>query len=307
MKLAHDNVLKIHQLGRTEDFKLDQITGYTIILLLIHVSYFILRCVVMDLCDYSLGQVFETSSSTDQLNVLYEIACGVPVAYIHSENVIHRDIKPKNNLISFDGRVKVADCGCAKPTTKRGSCSWNIDHAYTLIYLSPKFGHLNKSNKFGNKEIGNQKLVDACDKALSTWVGTGKEETFTAGTSNLHDQKKYSPNDQVLCRIDMQKEDTPQMKEGSQRQTVNYQMQINDVTRGKNSASTSVAEVHVEVGVVLTKAELAKAFELSRKTHRAVWLWGKKPPQQQPGSTNKPVNQPQTKNKPTNKPNKKSK
>lgn len=27
MKLAHDNVLKIHQLGRTENFKLDQIIG----------------------------------------------------------------------------------------------------------------------------------------------------------------------------------------------------------------------------------------------------------------------------------------
>ncbi len=56
------------------------------------------------------------------LKVLYQIACGVN--YIHSMQLIHRDIKPQNILISLTGSVviKISDYGLSRATSSRGTC-----------------------------------------------------------------------------------------------------------------------------------------------------------------------------------------
>ena len=43
------------------------------------------------------------------LNIAMQIFNGL--SYIHSENLIHKDIKLANIMISFDYRIKIADCG----------------------------------------------------------------------------------------------------------------------------------------------------------------------------------------------------
>jgi len=46
-----------------------------------------------------------------------EILLGIE--YLHSKNVVYRDIKPENILIDIDGHIRIADFGLSKIIPKR--------------------------------------------------------------------------------------------------------------------------------------------------------------------------------------------
>lgn len=65
------------------------------------------------------------------------------VAYAHSKGVLHKDIKPKNILLGFDGRVRVTDFGLAQVSATLGPTddsllSRTIQVAGTPSYMSPE-------------------------------------------------------------------------------------------------------------------------------------------------------------------------
>ena len=66
------------------------------------------------------------------------------LANIHDKNVVHRDIKPQNVLLTEDGSVKIADFGLSK-RMKGGRNGRTHTHCGTLEYLAPevvtKSGH----------------------------------------------------------------------------------------------------------------------------------------------------------------------
>lgn len=65
--------------------------------------------------DLDLSRVIQSSIELSDLHVqsmMYQILCGVK--YIHSANVIHRDLKPGNILINAQGQLKICDFGLAR-------------------------------------------------------------------------------------------------------------------------------------------------------------------------------------------------
>lgn len=58
-----------------------------------------------DLCSLN----FSTLSDELKMKLAYKILCAVK--YIHSANVLHRDLKPQNILITETFEVKICDFG----------------------------------------------------------------------------------------------------------------------------------------------------------------------------------------------------
>jgi len=68
-----------------------------------------------ELADYDLARVIHSSVQFSEFhiqNFLYQILCGLK--YIHSAEVIHRDLKPGNILVTIQGDLKICDFGLAR-------------------------------------------------------------------------------------------------------------------------------------------------------------------------------------------------
>ena len=62
--------------------------------------------------DLTAGNVFEEAEALD---IIIQVANAL--AHAHACSLIHRDVKPKNIMISTNGTVKLADMGLARETT----------------------------------------------------------------------------------------------------------------------------------------------------------------------------------------------
>ncbi len=69
----------------------------------------------------------------EAISIAIQTANGIRAA--HNKNIIHRDIKPQNIIISTEGKVKVTDFGIARATT---SNTINSDVMGSVHYTSPE-------------------------------------------------------------------------------------------------------------------------------------------------------------------------
>ncbi len=84
--------------------------------------------------DLAAGKVF---SEADALDIIIQVAHAL--AHAHACSLIHRDVKPKNIMISTTGTVKLADMGLARETTDIEAAQSEAGKAYgTPYYIAPE-------------------------------------------------------------------------------------------------------------------------------------------------------------------------
>ncbi|KAH3677231.1 hypothetical protein WICMUC_001812 [Wickerhamomyces mucosus] len=95
-----------------------------------------------ELADYDLARVIHSSAQFSEFhikNFLYQILCGVK--YIHSADVIHRDLKPGNILINHQGNLKICDFGLARgisPKFMKSKPNSITNYVATRWYRAPE-------------------------------------------------------------------------------------------------------------------------------------------------------------------------
>lgn len=96
-----------------------------------------LHYIVMELIEgITLKKYIEKKGKLEEretISIALQVALGIAAA--HEQNIIHRDIKPQNMLISKDGKVKVADFGIARVSTTQ---TLNSNAVGSVHYISPE-------------------------------------------------------------------------------------------------------------------------------------------------------------------------
>jgi serine/threonine protein kinase/photosystem II stability/assembly factor-like uncharacterized protein len=124
--LSHPNICTIYQLGRVDD-------GF----------YFVMELVE----GQPLSEMAHTTKLSTEAVTRYGVQITDALAHAHDRQIVHRDLKGANVIITHDGRVKVLDFGLARRLDKatvdavtRSQASIERERAIvgTLPYMAPE-------------------------------------------------------------------------------------------------------------------------------------------------------------------------
>jgi len=117
-KLSHPNIIHVHDVGKEKGlyyFSMEYISGSTVTSLLMEKGFF---------------------PADEALDIVKQVAKALD--YAHKNNIIHRDIKPDNIMITEGGEVKLADLGIAR-NLKESTSDVEKSTVYgTPLYMSPE-------------------------------------------------------------------------------------------------------------------------------------------------------------------------
>jgi len=115
INIKHDNIVRLYETIKTDK----------------HI------CLVIDYCDgEDLNKYIKKNgriSEKQSKNFMTQIATGL--YYLHSLNLIHRDLKPHNILLSKNGNIKIADFGFVKDYTENSMLDTLCG---SPIYMAPE-------------------------------------------------------------------------------------------------------------------------------------------------------------------------
>ena len=124
--LNHPNICTIYQIGRLED-------GFYLVMELVEGE--------------PLDELARRTKLTTEAVTRYAVQIADALAHAHDRQIVHRDLKGANVVITHDGRVKVLDFGLARRPTRsdvdaitRSQASIERDRsiAGTLAYMAPE-------------------------------------------------------------------------------------------------------------------------------------------------------------------------
>ncbi len=96
---------------------------------------------IMHLCKYSLEHLIGEMKEEQIWKMIYDVANGLE--YLHSNDIVHRDIKPDNILVSEEGIYLISDFGIStrlRSTMRRNSIRQNSENSFsgTISYMAPE-------------------------------------------------------------------------------------------------------------------------------------------------------------------------
>lgn len=103
-----------------------------------------LLTMVFPFVDYELKKYIGMHAGENIMGLINQLICGVH--YLHSMNVVHRDLKPQNILVTKDGVLKIADFGLSRSLEIR--VPPYSSEVVTLWYRSPELLMGSTSYKF---------------------------------------------------------------------------------------------------------------------------------------------------------------
>lgn len=128
-QLEHPNIIPVHELGLAAD----------------GLPFYAMKYVIGDDWEDRLKKL----SEQENLNILIQVANAI--AFAHSRNVIHRDLKPGNVRLGNFGEVLVMDWGLAARLDREG----DIPPAGTPLYMAPETA-LEYLDHVGQQSTGGQ-------------------------------------------------------------------------------------------------------------------------------------------------------
>ena len=125
-KLSHNNIVQAIDVGSTPDglhyFVMEYVEGKTL--------YDIMQ-------PPPVGEGKTTYGESEALDISGQIADAL--AHAHRRGLIHRDVKPKNILLTPQGVAKLTDLGLARETNDKNAAETEAGKAYgTPYYISPE-------------------------------------------------------------------------------------------------------------------------------------------------------------------------
>lgn len=136
-QLEHPNIVPVHELGLAGD----------------GLPFYAMKYVIGDDWEDRLKKLTEQ----ENLNILIQVANAI--AFAHSRNVIHRDLKPGNVRLGSFGEVLVMDWGLAARLDREGE----IPPAGTPLYMAPEtaleyLDHVNQQAVGGSKPRSTRRI-----------------------------------------------------------------------------------------------------------------------------------------------------
>jgi hypothetical protein len=126
-------------------------------------------------------------SHVDAVSLMLQIGEGIE--YIHSKDMVHRDLKPQNILVNLENpgnsfsricSVKIADFGLTKSKGASRTCSNNTINRGTTSYMAPEVMSFEeddpKKGRFNPKKADVYSFAIMCSVVLTGWINPYVED-----------------------------------------------------------------------------------------------------------------------------------